>query len=94
MSENSVAFNNGQQMQVNTDLSKIFIWRNDYRKYPYNNSAYDAVTLPAGTLMGVVAATGWVKPLVSTANDGSQFPVGVLAQDYTVEGGDLVDVFV
>lgn len=94
MSENSVAFNNGQQMVVNTDLSTIFLWRNNYRKYTYNNSAYDSVTLSAGTLMGTVAATGWVKPLASGAADGSQFPTGILAQDYVVEGGDSVEVFV
>src|SRR5690606_20531075 len=57
-----------------------------------SNSAYDAVTLSAGTLMGRVAATGWIKPLASGSSDGSQFPVGVLANDITVDGGDLVTV--
>ena len=42
--------------------------------------------------MGVVTVTGWVKPLRSTASDGSQTPVGVLLNTVTVDGGDLVDL--
>jgi hypothetical protein len=92
MSTQSQALNTGQQAIINTDLSKIFIWNNRYENALYNNSAYDAVTLSAGTLMGRVAATGWIKPLASGASDGSQFPVGILANDITVDGGDLVTV--
>ena len=92
MSTQSQALNTGQQAIINTDLSKIFLWNNRYENALYNNSAYDAVTLTAGTLMGRVSATGWVKPLASGASDGSQFPVGVLANDITVDGGDLVTV--
>lgn len=88
----SVALNTGQQAIINTDVSKIFVWNNRYEDALYNNSAYDAVSLTAGTLMGRVSATGWVKPLASGASDGSQFPVGVLANDITVDGGDLVTV--
>ena len=90
MSTQITALNNGQQMTVNTDTSKIFLWNNRYEKALYNNSAYTEVTLSAGTLMGRVSATGWIKPLASGASDGSQFPVGVLANDVTVPGGGLV----
>jgi len=92
MSTNTIVLNTGQQLTVNTDLSKIFIWENRYINAPYNNSAYDAVTLAAGTLMGRVAATGYIKPLASGASDGSQYPVGILADDFIVEGGDLLDL--
>ncbi|MCE3278034.1 MAG: Bacteriophage lambda head decoration protein [Bacteroidetes bacterium] len=92
MSSNSVVSNTGQQAEITTDLSKIFIWNNRYKSYPYNNSAYDSVTLLAGTLMGTVAGTGYIKPLASGASDGSQYPTGILAEDVTVDGGDLVDL--
>lgn len=94
MSSQSIPVNTGQQAIIHTDTSKIFVGRNRYEKAPYNNSAYDAVELKAGTLMGRVAATGWIKPLASGAADGSQFPVGVLAHDITVDGGDLVDLHI
>jgi hypothetical protein len=92
MSSQSIGLNNGQQMIINTDTSKIFLWNNRYENATYNNSAYGAVTLTAGTLMGRVAVTGWIKPLASGAADGSQFPVGVLANDITVDGGGLETV--
>jgi hypothetical protein len=92
MSSQTTALNNGQQAIIHTDVSKIFLWNNRYENALYNNSAYGSVTLTAGTLMGRVSATGWVKPLASGAADGSQFPVGVLANDITVDGGDLVTV--
>ena len=92
MSSNSIVLNTGQQLTVNTDLSKIFLFDNRYEKAPYNNSAYDSVTLAAGTVMGRVAGTGYIIPLVSSASDGSQFPVGVLADDFIVEGGDVLDL--
>lgn len=91
MSSESVT-NNGKQMHVKTDTSKIFIWDNRYKSEPYNNSAYDAVTLYAGTVMGRVTGTGYIKPLRSTYNDGSQVPVGVLAEDVVVAGGGLVNL--
>jgi hypothetical protein len=92
MSSNSVALNNGQQAIINTDINKIFIGGNRTYKYPYHNSAYDDVTIPAGTVMGVVSGTGYAKELASGASDGSQYPVGILLQDTVIEGGDLVDI--
>lgn len=92
MSSQTVVLNNGQQAHITTDVSKIFLWNNRYESALYNNSAYGSVTLSAGTLMGRVAATGWIKPLASGAADGSQFPVGILANDITVDGGALETV--
>jgi hypothetical protein len=94
MSTNSVVLNNGQQAIINTDLSKIFVWNNRYESALFNNPAYDPVTIPAGTLMGRVAATGWIKEFSASASDGTQFVVGVLADDYTVEDGELKTVVI
>lgn len=92
MSTNNVVLNNGQQAIINTNTAKIFVWNNRYISASYTNSTYDAVTIPAGTLMGRVHATGEVIPLASGASNGSQFPLGVLASDYTVDAGDTVTV--
>lgn len=92
MSSNSIVLNTGQQMTINTDLSKIFVWNNRYESGTYNNATYDTVELAAGTVMGRVAATGNLKPLASGASDGSQYPVGILADDYAVEEGEDQEV--
>lgn len=93
MSTNTVTYNNGRQVQVNTNLAKLFPFGSENRlSYQYTNSTYDPITLPAGTVMGVIAATGYVKPMTSAASDGSQYPIGILADDYTVEEGVTVNL--
>ena len=92
MSANEVVSNNGQQMQVRTNLAKLFPFDKEIKKYTYTNASGDEVTLQAGTVMGVIAATGKVVPLASAAVDGSANPIGVLAQDYTVADATTVTV--
>lgn len=88
MSQNSVVNSTSNFLQVQTDLSKIFLWNNRYENDGYtNNSSYDPITLSAGTLMGRIASTNILVPCTSTASDGSQYPVGVLAQDVTLASG-------
>ncbi len=94
MSSNEVILNNGQQAIINQDLAKIFILNNRYIKADYTNSDYDPETLAAGILMGRVAATQEIVKLVANASDGSQYPVGILAQDATVEEGDTVELMI
>jgi hypothetical protein len=88
MSKNTIVLNTGQQLTVTTDLSKIFVWNNRYESGTYNNSTYETVDLLQGTVMGRIAATGLLVPLESDAADGSQYPVGILASDYSVEEGE------
>lgn len=92
MSSNNVVFNNGQQMQVQTNLAKLFPFEKEFRQYSYNNSTYDPITLSAGTVMGVIATTGLVVPMTSAASNGSQFPIGILAEDYTIDEGTTVSM--
>lgn len=94
MSSNSVSYNNGQQMQVNTNLAKLFPFGKESVQYTINNSTYADVTHPAGTVMGVVSATGLVKPMTSGASDGSEFAMGILMEDYTVPASDSINVAV
>lgn len=76
------------------DISKLFIWNNRFETVAVNNSTYVTETYLAGTLMGRVTATGYCVPLVSTANDGSELPVGVLNQDIVLNAGELANASV
>jgi len=89
MSTQETTLQNGNQLNVNTDSTKIFVWNNRYDSAESTtNSGYDDVTWPAGTLLGKVSATGLVKPLVSAAVDGSQYPIGILKEDAVIPAGD------
>lgn len=88
MSRQDIVLNNGQQMIINQDTKKIFVLNNRYRNDGYvNNSSYDPITIPAGTLMGRIHATGRLAPVNCAASDGTQFVVGVLAQDLIIAAG-------
>lgn len=84
MSSNTIILNTGQQAIINTDLTKIFVWNNRYDSARFTNDTDDDVNLVAGTLLGKISATQDVVPLVASATDGSQFPVGILAEDAVI----------
>jgi hypothetical protein len=42
--------------------------------------------------MGRISASQKLVPLASGASNGSQFPVGILADDYTVDYGESANV--
>lgn len=91
MSENSVVLSTNNQLFVNTDLSKIFLWNNRYETDNYiNNSYYEPITLNAGTVMGRIATTGVLIPCQAGAADGSQYPIGILARDLVIDIGETV----
>ena len=75
------------QLFTNYDTSKIFIGNNRYITASYTNATGAAVTLTAGRLMGRVLADNKVLGHVSSATDGSQQPLGVLADTYVVANG-------
>lgn len=72
---------------TNNDNAKIFIWDNRYEQGEYTNAGETEVELAKGTLMGRIAATQLLVPCASGASDGSQFPVGILADDYVIDYG-------
>jgi len=84
------------QAFLNTDVTKIFILNNRYQSADFDrvNATYDDITIPAGTVMGKISATGKVVPLTSGASDGSQYPIGILAEDITKVAGvnDTIEV--
>lgn len=85
--------NNGNQLNVNTDRTKLFVWNNRYDSAESTtNSGYDDITWPKGTLLGKISASGLVQPLASAATDGSQYPIGILAEDAIIEAGSSLAV--
>lgn len=84
MSDQTIVNNTDSQVQINTDVSKIFVWQPRSEVGDYTNNSGGDLELKAGTLMGRISATNILLPLVSTAIDGSKFPVGVLMHDVSV----------
>lgn len=80
--------NTGQQSITNYDVSKIFVWKNKYKTGLFENGTYDPIEMIPGRLLGRVSATQKIVPHASDAADGSQFPVGVLAQYALVDEGE------
>lgn len=68
----------------NYNTSKIFVFDNRFETATYTNPEGDDVTLLKGTVMGRIAASNKILPLESNASDGSQYPIGILADDYVV----------
>jgi hypothetical protein len=92
MSSQTVGTNNGVQLFVKTDTSRIFLWENRYAKADFTNSQYDPLVMKAGTLLGRIAATQDLALCDSNSIDGSQYPVGVLADDVTIDEGDVKEI--
>lgn len=83
----------GNQGYVRTDVSKIFLRDNRYQSgSDVNNSSYDPWVIPAGTLMGRNSTTGKLAPLSINSTDGSQLPVGILAEDVEIAAGATATV--
>lgn len=87
----NISLNKRNQLFVNTDLSQVFLGEIFSENDNYiNNSGYDPIALPMGTVMGRIAASGVVVPLQSNASDGSQFPLGILMEDLLIDSGGTV----
>jgi hypothetical protein len=92
MSSNSTVDQTSNSMITDYNTKKIFIWNNRSFVANFTNDTYDPITLAPGTLMGRVNATGECVPLTSGASDGSQYPVGVLMSNVTIEDGDTKEL--
>ena len=78
MSTVETTLNTNSQQTTNYDVAKIFVWNNRYEKRNCTGDAYEDYEV--GTVMAIVASTNELVPLAPGASDGSQYPVGVLAQ--------------
>ncbi len=92
MSSNEQVLNTGQQATTNYNTSKLIIGDNEFEKATYTNDGYESVTLSEGLVLGRIASSNEVTAMTSGATDGSQFPIGVLLGDVTVDIGESVTV--
>ena len=90
--EATTVLNTGSQLNTNYDSSVVLLGKNTFENEQYTNGTGITVTLTAGTVMGRIAATGKLLPVVIAAVDGSQFPVGILASTVTVLNAATADV--
>lgn len=75
-----------KQVIANTNREKLFIGDNTYQKGNLlNNSSYNDLVIPTGTVVGRIGATGTLVPCSHNSNDGSQHPVGILAHDVELD---------
>lgn len=72
------------------DYAKCFFFANRFRTGQYTNGTGSSVDLAAGTILGTIFSSNKLTPQVSTATDGSQVPVGILANNVTVANGATV----
>lgn len=79
--------NTDSQQTTTYNTAKVFLGNNTYETGFHNNAGYSDVALVEGQLMGRVALTDELIPLIADATDGSQFPVGIMAHTITVEPG-------
>lgn len=77
---------------TNKDVSKVFLGENKHDSESYvNNSGYDPITILEGTVMGRISATGVLVPCIKGANNGSQYPIGILRGDLSITAGTTVN---
>lgn len=76
---------------TNYSTQKIFLHGQFFKSYTYTDSGSGS-TLTAGMVMGQILATGKVVPQASGASDGSEFPIGILGENYTVGASATVTV--
>lgn len=75
----------------NYDRSQLML-RNPFIHVESYTDSGSGSTLTTGTIMGKVFATGALLPCKSDATDGSQIPIGVLADTYVVTASATIPV--
>tara|TARA_R110002051_G_scaffold293519_1_gene358555 strand:+ start:197 stop:643 length:447 start_codon:yes stop_codon:yes gene_type:complete len=83
----TTVLNTENQLYINRTRVEIFIGNNSYKDGEITNGTGAELVIPAGTIIGRVSADNKFAILVSTASDGSQFPIGVVAEPLTLAIG-------
>ena len=68
-----------------TNFKNVIAKRSDLVRFDGGRMVAGAALYEAGTVLGIVTASGLYKAYVSTATDGSQVAVGVLAEQASVD---------
>lgn len=92
MSEATEKLKTRNQLITDFDLAKIFIWDNRFEQFDLKNTSGGEKTFEAGTLLGRVSATSELDTVKSGAADGSETPLGVLAEDITLADSEVKEI--
>jgi len=84
--------NTNNQLSNNYDYSKIFLFGNKYENGAITNGGGTDLELTAGQIMGRVASSNELVVMTSGAADGSQYPIGVLAENVIVPAGGTIEI--
>jgi len=79
MASSTTPVNTENMLVVQYDFSEVFLGDNTFEKATLINISGSAQSLSLGTVLGRISASGKVTLRVSTATDGSQYPIGILA---------------
>tara|TARA_R110001606_G_scaffold374612_3_gene532481 strand:+ start:1613 stop:2062 length:450 start_codon:yes stop_codon:yes gene_type:complete len=93
-SSNTVVSATSNQQIVNYNTEKLIIRSTRFIDAQYENLTAGDVELLCGMLVGRITATGKIVPLVSSAVDGSEIPLGVIITTETVAAGAVIDISV
>jgi len=81
MSKVTVQDNTGNFAIIESDISKIFVFDNQFRNEILRNASGGVLDFLAGTVLGRISASLKLVPVASAAVDGSEIPIAVLAED-------------
>lgn len=79
MATSTTPVNTENMLVIQYDFSEVFLGKNTFESATLINISGSAQSLSHGTVLGRISASGKVTLCVSTATDGSQYPIGILA---------------
>ena len=69
---------------TNYNTSQLVVAGNAFYQFGTYTDSGSGSTILQGTVLGRVFSSGAIKPLVSSATDGSQMPIGIAAETYVL----------
>jgi hypothetical protein len=85
MATQSTISSTSNSLHVRYDRSEVFLGEiKTIENQTFRNTTSGTLTYPIGTLVGRLTSGGKLVPLTSAATNGSQIPVGLLAQEVTL----------
>ena len=81
MSQATEKLKTRNQLITDFDVAKIFLFDNRFELIDFENTTGGLLTIVGGRLLGRVTATGKLEILKSGAVDGSEIPLGILADE-------------
>ena len=93
MSKATIKLSTQNQLNTDFDTKKIFRRNNRFDDIQFKNTSGGVLVMPGGTLIGRVGGTLEGETVKSASVDGSEIPLGVLAnEEVTLQDGEVKQV--